>query len=187
MSRKFLFALAALAVFAIPAVAMNGVESGLNVGETVTPFNPTHISGPDKGTDNCPPCTYGDRPAIQVWLSPKESAENVEAFAKAISEAVKTHKESEFKGFLINLTMCDGCVNKAKAMAKDTAYTNIGIATLSMEDKAVARYKVNTSNEVKNTVIVYKDKKVVSKFVNLKLDKYGLKKLNAAIKKATTL
>ena len=187
MSKKFVFALTALAVLAIPAVAMNGVESGLAVGEMVTPFNPTHISGPDKGTTNCPPCTYGDRPAIQVWLSPSESAENVEAFAKAISYAVKKNKKSEFKGFLINLTFCDDCVDKAHRTAKNLKYDNIGFATLASKDGAVKRYKVNTSKEVTNTVFIYKDKKVVAKFVNLKLDKDGLKKLNAAIAKATTL
>ena len=187
MSKKILIALSALAVFALPAVAMNGVESGLDVGDMVTPFNPTHLSGPDKGTTNCPPCTYGDRPAVQIWLSPSESAETVEAFAKTISKAVKKYKKSEFKGFLINLTYCGDCEDKAKKTVKNFKYDNIAFATLASNDGAVKRYKVNTSKEVTNTIFVYKDKKVVAKFVNLKADKYGLKKLNAAIEKATAL
>lgn len=31
------------------------VESGLAVGKMVPPFHPNHVSGPDKGTTNCPP------------------------------------------------------------------------------------------------------------------------------------
>jgi len=30
-------------------------NSGLNVGEGVTPFHPQHVTGPHKGTDACPP------------------------------------------------------------------------------------------------------------------------------------
>ena len=185
MSKKFAFALTALAVLALPAVAMNGVESGLDVGEAVPMMAPTHLSGPDKDTKNCVSCTYGDRPAVQIWLSPSESAETVEAFAKTISKAVKKNKKSEFKGFLINLTYCGDCVDKANKTVKNFKYDNIAFATLASNDGAVKRYKVNTAKEVKNTIFVYKDKKVVAKFVNLKADKYGLAKLNAAIAKAT--
>lgn len=185
MSRKFVFALTALAVLALPAVAMIGVESGLDVGDTVSMMAPTHLSGPDKGTKNCPSCTYGDRPAVQVWLSPTETPENIEAIAKTVSKAVKKNKKAEFKGFLINLTFCDDCVDKAEKTAKHFKYDNISFATLASSDKAVKSYKINTSKEVTNTIFVYKNKKVVAKFVNLKADKYGLAKLEAAIAKVT--
>ena len=34
---------------------VSGPESGLNVGDQVTPFHPQHVNGPHKGTDACPP------------------------------------------------------------------------------------------------------------------------------------
>jgi hypothetical protein len=34
---------------------VGGPNSGLNVGEMVTPFHPQHVTGPHKGTDTCPP------------------------------------------------------------------------------------------------------------------------------------
>lgn len=37
------------------AIAFGAAVSGLGVGERVTPFHPTHVGGPDKGTDTCPP------------------------------------------------------------------------------------------------------------------------------------
>lgn len=51
---------AALALLAFPLLACDEPavidgESGLGVGEKVTPFHPYHVSGPDKGTDTCPP------------------------------------------------------------------------------------------------------------------------------------
>ena len=48
-------------------------------------------------------------------------------------------------------------------------------------NEAVGAYKVNTNTAVKNTIIVYKDMKVHTKFVNLKADTKGLAELNTAI------
>jgi hypothetical protein len=36
-------------------LAVEGPESGLNIGATVPAFNPVHVTGPDKGTTKCPP------------------------------------------------------------------------------------------------------------------------------------
>lgn len=42
-------------LLAAVAFAAAGPESGLKVGDPVTPFNPQHVSGPNKGTNACPP------------------------------------------------------------------------------------------------------------------------------------
>lgn len=39
----------------VAASAFIGPTSGLKAGEWVTPFHPYHVTGPDKGTDACPP------------------------------------------------------------------------------------------------------------------------------------
>lgn len=181
-----LFSVAALAIAAFGFVG-SGEKSGIEVGEMVSAYHPKHVSGPDAGTDNCPPCTYGNRPAVQIWLNPSEDAKNVEAFAKFLNEAVVGNKKADLKGFLINLTHCQMCIDKVTAMAKSTPYQQIGIATLSSTDAAVDAYKVNTAKEIKNTVFVYKNKKVVAKFVNLKADEQGLMALKKAIAEITTL
>ena len=56
MRNRVLCSLTALAVLVLPALAcISDPESGLAVGEMVTPFHPQHVSGPLKGTDECPP------------------------------------------------------------------------------------------------------------------------------------
>jgi hypothetical protein len=30
------------------------LASGLDIGQTLPAFNPTHVTGPDKGTNTCP-------------------------------------------------------------------------------------------------------------------------------------
>ncbi|MDK3158862.1 hypothetical protein QPK87_20100 [Kamptonema cortianum] len=167
-----------MATLALPALAM-APESGLKVGESVTPFHPQHIAGPDKGTDTCPPCKYGNRPAVQVWVN-GDANENVAAIANTLSARVANSK-AELKGFVINLTRCDACVKATDTIAEMVKSKNIGIAHLSSQDEAVTNYKVSTEADVKNTVFVYKNRKVAAKFVNLKADAAGLKALNAAI------
>lgn len=181
--KKFLL-IATVAAGAL-SFAYKGVSSGLSVGEMVTPFHPKHIAGPDKGTDTCPPCKYGARPAVQAWVHPSEKADTVAALAKTLSANVNAHKAADMKGFMIMLTMCQACEGKAQKFADGAKYDNIGIATLGMDNPAVKAYKVNTSSEVKNTVIVYKDKKVAAKFVNLTDSKEDLAQLQAAIDAVT--
>lgn len=178
--------LAAVAALALPAFAGSGEKSGIEVGDMVSAYHPKHVSGPDAGTDNCPPCTYGNRPAVQMWFNSSEDVKNIESFAKFLNASVVANKKSELKGFLINLTHCQMCVDKVTTLAKATPYQEIGIATLPTTDEAVSAYKVNTVKEIKNTVFVYKNRKVVAKFVNLKADEEGLMALKKAISQVTS-
>jgi len=180
---KPMFALFGAAVLAGAAVAFGGgAKSGLAVGESVTPFHPTHVSGPDKGTDTCPPCKYGARPAVQAWFS-HETEANIDAIAKEVSSQVKSSSK-DLKGFMIMVSNCNACIDSAKTCgtkAEKAGFNNIGFAYIDSKNEAVKNYKFNTSGEVKNTIIVYKDKKVAAKFVNFKPDAAGLKELRAAI------
>lgn len=178
---KAILGLTAIAALAIPAIALNPVNSGLEVGEMLTPFHPTHVAGPDAGTDTCPPCKYGARPAVQIWANMDDPA-NIKGLAAAVSKSVASSKH-ELKGFVVNLAHCDKCVEGTKTFAKDSKLNNIGITYLKADTPYVKNYKINTDSAVKNTVIVYKNKKVAAKFVNLKADEAGLKQLSAAIAK----
>lgn len=185
MLKKAIFAGLLATAVAVPVLA---ASSGLAKGESVTPFHPSHVAGPDKGTDTCPPCKYGARPAVQVWVN-ADDMKNVEAIAKSLNAAVKTNKKAEFKAFLIVLTekeKSEKVSEKLQALAKANALNDIGIAYLDKENEAVKNYKVNCAADVKNTVFVYKNMKVQEKFVNLKADEKGLASLNEAIRHIAT-
>lgn len=64
----------------------------------------------------------------------------------------------------------------AKAKAKDVA-----LAYISPKDYSLGAYKINLVPEVKNTVILYRNKRVTSKFVNIKADEKGLAELKTAV------
>lgn len=179
--KKTLFGFAAVAALAVPVLALAPVASGLSVGDMTSAFEPHHVSGPDAGTDTCPVCKYGNRPAVQIWAQPGD-AENTMKLAADLDAKVAASKH-EFKAFVVNLSMCSKCIDATKTMASKTKLKNVGITYIDKGSDAVEAYKINTASDVKNTVFVYKNRKVVAKFVNLKADKEGLKALNAAIEK----
>ncbi len=182
MLKKILIGLAVVIV-AIPVVALapKSVTSGLEVGEVVTPFHPNHVSGPHKGTDACPPCTYGNRPQVQIWVHGDKVAD-VMKFAQVLDK--KMAADDQFKGFVIFLTADEANVGRTLAAdAKKANLERVSLATLAKTSEYVKNYKMSLAPEVKNTILVYKDKKVATKFVNLKADEQGLASLRAAVNK----
>ena len=65
-----------------------------------------------------------------------------------------------------------------KAKAQD-----IALAYLSPKDGAEKAYKVNLAPDVKNTVMLYRDRTVTAKYVNFVADEKGLKALRADVAK----
>ena len=181
--KKAIFLGVAVATAAISLAV--GVSSGLNVGDMTSAFDPKHIAGPDKGTNTCPVCKYGMRPAVQVWVSPGEKPEVTEALAKTLSASVDAHKSADLKGFVVMMTACPDCEAAAEKFATGLKFNNVGITTLPTTDGAVKAYKVSLDEQVRNTVIVYRNRRVTAKFVNLTDSKADLAKLNAAIGEVT--
>jgi hypothetical protein len=44
-----------LALLMLGATIPSAPESGLAIGDRVPAFHPKHVTGPDKGTEECPP------------------------------------------------------------------------------------------------------------------------------------
>lgn len=170
----------AAAVGAVAAFTF-GLNSGLNPGESVTPFHPTHVGGPLANTTNCFPCTFQNRPQVQVWVN-GDDTKNVHAIAKTLNAAMGENKE--FKALVVFVTDKAGAEKVAthlKEAAKMPEMDKIGIAYIDKSNEAISNYKINLDSQVKNTVFVYKNWKVEQKFVNLQGDEKGLKTLNGAI------
>jgi hypothetical protein len=175
-----------LSTLLLAAALAPTADSGLAIGEAVTPFHPNHLAGPHKGTDACPPCTYGAKPQVLIFTNHEEDA-NTLAFAQVLHEEAQASDQG-FRGFVINVAFCDGCVAKAQKLAgswTEKKLTEAAFATVRGTDEALGAYKINLVDEgITNTVMVYKGKKVTAKFVNLKADKAGLAQLRQAIKDA---
>jgi len=178
--KKTILAGLALAVLAVPALA--ALTSGLKPGGQITPFHPKHISGPLAGTDKCFPCTYQQRPQVQVWVN-GDDMKNVALIAKNLDDQMAAHKGKEFKAMVVLLA--DGneaqLTEKSKKIVEKHSLKHVAIAVLPKTHEAVKAYEINTSGDIKNTVLAYKAWKVHANMVNLKADEKGLVAVNDAI------
>jgi protocatechuate 3,4-dioxygenase, beta subunit len=173
-----------LAVSVVATAMAATLSSGLGVGDAVYPFAPTHVTGPDKGTETCPVCKYGGLPAVQVWVN-GDSLKNVTAIAKTINAKAASSKFKAFVVFLINPKDSEQTAKTLADVAEKNKLQNVALTWLDKNSESVTTYKVNTDSQVKNTVLVYKNRKVTTKFVNFQADKQGLKQLDAAVAQIT--
>ena len=176
----------------VPAaiVAFGGMKSGPQAGQFLRAFEPTHVTGPDAGTDTCPVCKYGAIPAVQVWVNSDDMA-NVGKIGTALESAIAKHGARSLKAFVVYMNPAgkstEAVAASLKAVAKANNLKNVAFTYLpSPKAEPVSEYSINTDSSVKNTVLVYSNRKVVANFVNLKADASGLADLKSAVEKATT-
>lgn len=161
---------------ALACLIIAPADSGLKLGEFMPAYEPAHVSGPDRGTNTCPVCKYGSLPAVQVWVNGDDEA-NVRGLITDLEKRV-AKSQHKLKAFVIVMAGADTDSLKAKWQGQSQ---KVAIAVIGKDSDAAKNYEVNLA--VKNTVFVYKDMKLKSKFVELKSDKAGLTALNAAINK----
>jgi len=101
---------------------------------------------------------------------------------KTLNEAVQKNGDQELKAFFIFVSE-DGTALSPKlaAMAEKAKANDVALAYISPKDYSLGAYKINLVPEVKNTVILYRNKRVTSKFVNIKADEKGLAELQTAV------
>lgn len=178
--KRTAFGFAAALALALPVLAFSPT-SGLKPGDMTSAFEPIHVAGPDKGTETCPVCKYGSRPAVQVWHN-GDAAQNVVDLANHLDKKVAASK-NEFKAFTVGIADTEAQRDAVVKIGGMIEGGHVGVTYLASSDPALKAYKINTDSSVKNTVIVYKDRKVVATMVNVKADKAGLKALDAALAK----
>lgn len=115
---------------------------------------------------------------MQVWLN-SDSEDNAVKISKFLNSRVKA-STVETKAFIIQMDNGNGR-EAAESLFKASGSDLIGTCFIKYGEAGSGRYKMNTDPSMKNTILVYKRKKVTAKFVNLKADAAGLKELGAAI------
>jgi polyisoprenoid-binding protein YceI len=156
-----------------PAADAKPPISGLAAGESVEPWTPVHVAGPDKGTRTCPVCTYLSRPAIVVFA---RQGANTDKLLAEVENLLAKHEKQKLKGFV---TVLDATPAELEQLATSEGVVLTSLCTPDPKtgEKDLAAYNVNP--KVENTVIIYKDYEVVATFVDLPAD--DADKLKAAV------
>lgn len=126
---------------------------------------------------------------MQVWVN-TDSSENVGKLAADLEKEMDKHADKEMKAFVVwtntSIASDDAMSAKLQKIAKEYKLSKVALTYLNKEAQvSLGDYQINTAKEIKNTVFVYKSKRVKVKFVNLKANEKGLTSLNSAISDVT--
>ena len=177
-----------LTMLATPVVSapVPALESGPAVGTEAPAFDPWHVAGPDKGSHACPMCKYGKGQGILAWVN-TASLDEVATLTARLEKEMRDRGEGRLRAFVIYMNpdrLPRPEVEKrladiaSRVDVKKVALTWVPSPT---DDATAALYDINPDPRVKNTMIVYRKRRVVGKFVNLPMTPAGLDQLVAAV------
>ena len=164
MSKRFLALVAAVGMGVAgwgASRAAGPLTSGLQPKESVEPWNPLHVAGPDKGTNACPVCTYLEKPVVVVFA--KDTANTVTLVGKLEALAAEKRKT----GLRVVVAVLDAGPERLARLAGELKIADVALCHLNPKTREadLKAYRINPA--VESTVIVYKNYTVTDTFVDL--------------------
>lgn len=168
-----------------PETVFRPIDSGLPVGEDQPSFIPYHVYGPDKGTSTCPVCKYGRHQGLilfcgtdvslnqtKKWLAFLESESNrcagrlkVYLVLQSAGQAQQFQRQLEWMGDSLNI--------------HQTAITVVP----AFHDRPTEAYLNKINPAATNTVVIYRNRRIVDKYINLSPDEDGFRTISNALDK----
>lgn len=184
-----LFTLQPLLVSPQSKESANGLQSGPSIGENLPAFDPRHVAGPDKGTKACPMCKYGYQQGVLVWINTDDFA-NVTAIAKRLEAEIEAKGFRQLRAFVVYMNPDEKKKEELESFlssfAEDAGLKLVAVAYVPnpTDSKTSGLYTINPSRDVKNTVIVYRNRKTIAKYINLKATEENLTSLINSVEKS---
>jgi hypothetical protein len=95
------------------------------------------------------------------------------------------NKDKRLKAFFVFISDSGKAIEPLlSALAQKSNAYEVALTYLSRGNPAVADYKINLGPAVKNTVMIYRRRRVTQNFVNLQADDKDLASLQAALSEA---
>ena len=152
-------------------------KSGRQAGEQVSAFEVHDVTGPNKDKTVCYVCQNGAKPVTIIFA--REVTKELASLVKAVDGVQKTSKGSAAFVVLLDKDEKAGA-EKLKKLAVETG-ASIPLTVNKLGEKSPEGYDLNA--EVKKTILVYKDKKVVSNFALNSLSEKDIQAIADAAKK----
>lgn len=154
-----------------PKTIKEVTQSGLQIGEDQPSLMPFHAFGPDKGSQACPVCKYGRYHGIIYFVGNNTNWEDIKkwlTFLEKQSVARSKYLKAYFVyGNSINYSKDKRQVELERIgvelKLKKVALTFV--PTFSDTESEAALNKINQS--VANTFIIYRNRAIIDKFINL--------------------
>jgi protocatechuate 3,4-dioxygenase, beta subunit len=166
-----------------PYSGLPKLTSGLDIGTPCPAFDPFHLSGADKGKKVCPMCKYGNGKGVMVWFN-HANLDHMRDFILTLESEMKNRGEKNLRVFLIYMnpfykqnssTEQQIISKKLKAWCEEQHLEKVAFTWIPspIDEETAGVYQINP--EAKNTIFVYKSRRVTAKWVNVEYDKESLK------------
>lgn len=170
-----------------PTDRNNSIKSGLEIGEDNPSFTPFHAFGPDKGTKTCPVCKYGRYHGIVYFVGNNPNWSEIKKWLTFLEqESIKREKylKAYFvygneKGYSKSERQIELEQLGKELNLKNTALTFV--PSFSDTQSKVHLNKINS--KVENTIIIYKNRNIIGKLINLKPTKENQNKVSDILDK----
>jgi len=166
-----------------PYSGLPKLTSGLALGANCPAFDPLHLSGADSGKKVCPMCKYGYGQGVMVWFN-HANLDQLQNFAVRLESEMVHRGENKFRVFFVymnpfyNQGTQEGQVilgRKIRKWCDEQGLKHVAMLWVPspFDAKTCGLYNINP--DAKNTVFVYKKRKVIGKWVNIEYDDETLK------------
>jgi protocatechuate 3,4-dioxygenase beta subunit len=147
-------------------------QSGLEIGEDNLSFMPFHAWGPDKGTRTCPVCKYGRHHGVVYFVGNKPNWRDIKNWLTFLEqESVSRNKHLKVYFVYGNETNYNKQTRQTELeqIGKELNLKDIALTFVpSMRDTDSEVYLNKIDPNVENTFVVYRNRTIVDKFVDLK-------------------
>jgi protocatechuate 3,4-dioxygenase beta subunit len=172
-----------------PQAKLTGLQSGLNLGDNCPAFDPLHLSGADSGKKTCPMCKYGYGQGVMIWFN-HANLEQMNQFVNTMETEMIARGEKKLRVFMIYMNPfykenssdeeTKNIQKKIREWCEERQLKKVAVTWIPspVDPKTAGLYKINPT--AKNTVLVYKKRKLAAKWVNMK---YSNESANDILKK----
>jgi protocatechuate 3,4-dioxygenase beta subunit len=187
--RKFIVLLILIASYTFASFGQatpSKLESGLDIGENCPAFDPTHVSGPDHGTKTCPMCAHGQDQGLLIWLN-NDDFKSLTSMSEWLEGQSQKRGLRQLRVFIMYMNPTGlptkEVERRLQAVADKATLRNVALTYVPnpTDRETSSRYRINPSLDVKNTVMVYKKRKVVEKETNFEPSTENMTKLVATL------
>ena len=161
------------------------ISSGQEIGEDFHSITPQHVWGNDKNTKTCPVCRYGRYFGIMYFINQLQQPETEKwlLFFEQLSQKWGV----QLKVYLIFGNAQNYGISQTKKeldkLGKKLNLKHIALTYVPhFNDKASDIYKAKINPEAENTIMLYKNRSIINKYINLDANQTNFNKLSIFLK-----
>ncbi|SFH20146.1 dioxygenase family protein [Pedobacter insulae] len=159
--------------------------SGLAIGEDSPSFMPFHAWGPDKGSTTCPVCKYGRYHGLLYFVGNLPNWEEIKKWLRFLEQESLSRKQYLKVYFIYGNELH---YHKATVQAmlekigKELGLTQLALTFVPSFADTKSEAHLNKINpDVSNTFVMYKHRKIVAKFVDLKPNQHNFELISRTL------